>query len=373
MSKTTEAVLMLSGMIIGAGMFAIPFAFLRAGFLLGFGELLILTVIVVFLHRMYGDIVLDTDARHRMPGYVARYLGPRARGIAWCSAVFGISGSLFVYVLLGARFLDNLFGGVFALPGGAWVVMLVASGALITRFPLKKEAVINGVLTFLLFGLIVLLVVFLLPKVDARHFFGINGSHLFTPYGVLLFALSGAVVIPDVVGVAGRERKKIYRVITLGTIIPAFLYFLFAVAVVGASGSAVTEDAISGLVRIDGVWLVGIGSAIGFLAVYTSFVVLNSSFQSLLAFDVGLSPLAAWGIGSLVPLALWAAGIHNIVRVISVVGAVGMGIDSLLIIAAHHAMQRKRGIVPSLPALVGNAAVASIILAGVVYGVVDMF
>ena len=41
-----EAVLMLAGMIIGVGMFAIPFSFAAAGFWLGAAELAVLAMAV---------------------------------------------------------------------------------------------------------------------------------------------------------------------------------------------------------------------------------------------------------------------------------------------------------------------------------------
>ena len=74
MSKEIQAVLMLSGMIIGVGMFAIPFSFSTAGFWLGTLELCVLALAILAVHLCYAEVVLHTNERHRLPGYVRRYM-----------------------------------------------------------------------------------------------------------------------------------------------------------------------------------------------------------------------------------------------------------------------------------------------------------
>ena len=341
MSKTLEGILLLAGMIIGAGMFAIPFSFAHAGFLLGAFELIVLTIAVTLLHRFYGDIVLNTRESHRMPGYMRHYLGEWGGRTALASSAFGISGSLLAYLLIGSRFLGNLSAHFFSIPHGMLVLCIALSGALITFFPTRKEAAINGVLTSLLIIFIIFLIAFLLPRISFINLSGFHTNESFIPYGILLFALSGAVVIPDVVAVVGRNRRLLSRVVVIGTIVPAVIYFLFALAMVGSFGSNVSEDAISRLSSLHEGWLITLGSAIGFFAVYTSFIILSASFQALLTFDLGLRPFLAWVVGSVLPLLFYVAGFQNFVSIISIVGAVSIGLDSLLIILAHYSLSRR--------------------------------
>ena len=103
-----EAILMLSGMIIGVGMFGIPYAFAASGFWLGTVLLVVLTAIAVFLHLLYGEIVLHTHGVHRMPGYARIYLGENAAALAWFSALFDGVGSLLAYAILGAVIISYL-------------------------------------------------------------------------------------------------------------------------------------------------------------------------------------------------------------------------------------------------------------------------
>ena len=334
---------MLSGMIIGVGMFAIPFSFGAAGFWLGAFELGLLAIVVMAIHLCYGEVVLHTKEHHRLPGYARQYLGNRAAKLADVSAFFGISGTLLAYILLGGIFLDGLVKGFIAGSNPLfWSMMLVGAGGVITFFPLKKTTIVTSVMTALLIGSIVLLIGFLLPRSAAIQLSGFHISNAFLPYGVLLFALTGATVIPDIVTFFKGTRSATRSVIAAGSLIPAVLYFFFALAVVGAAGKNVSPDAIAGLLPVAGRTVVVLGNIIGLLAVITSYIPLNISFQAFLHLDMGLSRRLAWAGGLFVPLFLFLLGFQNFLSVISVVGATTVAIDGGLILATYHMILHKR-------------------------------
>lgn len=334
--KFIEAVLILSGMIIGVGMFGIPFSFARAGFWFGVAELAVLAGVVTVFHLLYGEVVLKTAALHRLPGYVGLHLGRRASWLAWASALFGISFTLLAYILLGSKFLHNIFGKIW--PGSnefLWAVVITVLGAAVTSFSLKKEALINGILTVFLVVFIIFFSAYFIPQISMENFSGFHPENIFLPYGILLFALSGGVVIPDVITFLGRDRTVVRRAIAAGSIIPAFVYFLWAFAVVGVTGYGVSEEAIRGLQSVAGESVVILGSVIGFLAAFTSYIVLGASFQALLRLDFGAPRLLSWAAGVVVPFLFYAVGLQNFIAVISAVGALAVGFDSALVIAMH--------------------------------------
>ena len=372
MKRFWQAVFILSGMIIGAGMFGIPFSFARAGFWLGTLELAVLTSVVLVFHVLYAELVLATPDFHRMPGYMGRFLGRWASMVSGWSAFFGISGSLLVYVLLGATFLQTIVGGYFFGEFG-WVIGMVIMGAVITRFSLKKETLVNSILTVLLVGFIIFIVTLLIPKIEFIHIGGFFLKEVFAPYGVLLFALSGGVVIPDVVTYLGRDRTRVRRAVVVGTVLPAVLYFLFAFVVVGVSGGLVSPEAITGLQVIAGDFVVRIGSIIGFLAVITSFVVLSSSFQALFSLDFGIPRVVSWGAVSLIPLVLYVFGFTDFISVIGAVGAVAIGIDSALVVASYHMLKRREGHRFSWFSYVWKFLIFFMIAAGVIYELYTFF
>src|SRR3989344_4256532 len=324
MGKLTQGVLILSGMIIGAGMFGIPFSFVSLGFWPGAIELLILTIVTVVLHLIYGEIVLKTSTLHRLPGYIKIHLGEKWSILAWI-------------------------------------------GAFVIFFPLKKEAFLNGILTFVLIVFIVFLVAILFPKVDPVNLGSFNFSKIFVPYGVLLFALSGGIVIPDLVTILGRERKLARYAILIGTLIPALLYFFFAYAVVGSLGLRVSEEAIGGLGAIIGENVIILGSTIGFLAVFTSFVALGSSAKALFQLDFGLKKNFSWALVSFLPFIFYVLGFKNFIVIIGALGALVGGVDAGLIIGAYHRVKLKEGRGASFFSYFWKLLIYLMIAAGVFY------
>lgn len=369
MIKFIEAVLIFSGMIIGVGMFAIPFSFVQSGFLLGMIELAILTGVVMLLHILYGELVVEIPQFHRMPGYMLSYLGKRASYLAWFSAIFGIVGALLAYTVVDGLFLHNTFRAL--LPGIGefhWALFSVAAGAVLTSFSLKKEALIGGFLAILEIGIIVFLSVSLLPYFEVMNLGGgFHAENILVPYGVLLFSLSGGVIIPDIVEILGRRRKTVRLAILVGTFIPALLYAFFAFAVVGAAGGAVSEEALRSLIPIVGEKIVIIGSIAGFLAVFTSFIALNLSFQALLRLDFGLGKILSWFIASSAPLFLYLLGFHAFISIIAILGAIGIGVDSTLILLSYRRLEKLRGVPPSFFSYAWKCALFVLIVSGIFY------
>ena len=319
-------------------MFAIPFSFASVGFWAGLIEFCVIAGVVLALHLIYADVVLKTSASHRLPGYVGAYLGGPARLIATCSALVGICGTLLAYLVLGSVFLQGIvgFGSNFL-----WVVVLVIIGGVSTAVGLKSEAKINSILTVLLTGCILVLAGILLPRVHTQNLHGFYPGAIFVPYGVFLFALSGGIVVPDMIALLGRKRRVVRTAITVGTLMPALLYAVFAFVVVGAAGVAVSPETISGLRGIVGPGTLLLLQVIGFLAVFTSLLSLSESLQELFRLDFGISSGFAWALTWGTPVLLYLLGFQDFLSIISIVGAVGLGIDSLLILAIYSKLHRR--------------------------------
>jgi len=372
MRKILISSLTLSGMIIGAGMFGIPFALSKSGFWPGVLELWILAGVVLALHLTYSEVVIATAETHRLPGYVKKYLGAEAFRLSKFSAVFGITGSLLAYLILGSIFLNNIFKTWFPEAGLVfWVIIIGIAAAAITFFNLKKESLINGLLTAALVLFTVFLVFMLWPDINNAHWRGFSPSAAMVPYGILLFSLSGGLVIPEVVILSGKSRRAARISILLGSLIPAVIYLFFAAAVLGVSGNNVSEDAISGLYTSVGGKVVAIGSLIGFLAVFTSLVAASKNFQELLRLDMNWPKPLAWLAVSVLPLFFYFAGFKNFIGVIGAVGAVGVGVDSALIIGAFHRLRKKQEKIIGAWPYVWKAAIYVMILVGVVYEILN--
>ncbi|MBI3273877.1 MAG: hypothetical protein HYZ69_01915, partial [Candidatus Colwellbacteria bacterium] len=272
------------------------------------------------------------------------------------------------YILVSSIFLNVIFSLFWN--GSSeffWAIIVVMLGACITALPLRREALINGILTLLLIIFVVFLSALLLPNVTFTNLGGFDMSRVFIPYGVLLFALSGGVVVPDVIAFLGRGNKKIRRAIIVGTIIPAVLYFFFAFTVAGSLGERVSAEAIESIGALLGERIVLLGSAVGFLAAFTSYIVLSVSFRELFRLDFRMRKISAWIFAMSIPAILYLFGFQNFIAVIGAVGALAVGIDSALILAAHHSMRRGEGMKFRRFSYLWKLAVYAIIAAGVLY------
>ena len=73
---------MLVGMIIGVGIFGVPYVLSRAGLVPGIFYFIVLGAAIILVHLFYGEAVLRTNGRHRLVGYAEKYLGMWGRRAA---------------------------------------------------------------------------------------------------------------------------------------------------------------------------------------------------------------------------------------------------------------------------------------------------
>ena len=373
--KTLAGTFMLAGMIIGAGMFAIPFAFSQAGFWLGALELVMLGAVVIVIHLSYAEVVLATREVHRLPGYVRIYLGRWGKMISFASIALSALGTLLVYLILGSKFLEN------ALRVGAWtivpdsaaygsllfVLIIACVGAFVTFFSIRGEVMINAILTALLILFIIVLVYALFPFADLTHITGFSVERAFLPYGVLLFSLWGGVVIPDLATFLGRDQRRMKSAVVTGTVIPILVYAAFAFAVIGVSGAQTSREALEGLRGVITEEMVLLGALIGLLAVCTSFIALQKTVQAMLELDLGIHRLVAWVLANTAPVLLYLLGFTDFIVAISIVGAIAIGLDSALILSAHYRMRRALGISFSFASMSLRTILFAIVLGGIIY------
>ncbi|MDD5222170.1 MAG: aromatic amino acid transport family protein, partial [Patescibacteria group bacterium] len=115
MNKTKgffEATAILIGTIIGSGIFAIPYVIMKAGLLIGVFYFILLGLMILTMHLVYGEIVLRTSSTHRIVGYGEKYLGKSGRNILFVAALVNLLMSNLVYLILGGNFLSSIFGDI---------------------------------------------------------------------------------------------------------------------------------------------------------------------------------------------------------------------------------------------------------------------
>jgi amino acid permease len=339
-----EAVFLLVGTIIGAGYLVLPYSFLKAGVWPNIFWLAIFAFFITLLHLFYAEIVLATKENHRFPGYVGFYLGKRAEAVAITSFVFGVFGSLLVYLLLGSRFLNLLVSAFFDLPQKLTTFVFWALMTSLVLAKLKLSARINFFVTTVTLSLFLIISIFAFFKIDYTSFLIPATEPFFFPYGLFLYALIGSLVIPEIVNllkIEGQKPSLIKPVVITGTLIPVFIYLFFALSIFGASGLNTSKEAISGLFLVLPGSLVFAGVLLAFLEILTSYLVFGINTVQTFSKDFGFSKSWSKFIVGALPLGLFFAGISDFVRVIGVLGSLLVTIDSILVVLMFVWLKKK--------------------------------
>ena len=341
------AVATLAGTIIGVGMFGLPYAASQAGLDLTLFYLFILGLVVTLIHLIYGEIVLRTKEKHRLPGYAQIYLGPLGRSLLTFEFFVVLYLTLLVYLLIGGEFLSLIFAGWinFSPTVGALILAVLGFGVVF------KGLKLTGLAEFLMMAVLVILVIIL--SVYSIKFINpanlsLKSSNIFLPYGLILFALAGGSAIPEIrnffrVG----QRTGLKWAIIIGTLIPVLVYAVFIIAVLGVSGVNTSTEAVKGLVMHlgEGVFI-KYAAWVGFLAVITSFFTMGLNLKNSLIVDFKFPKALSFLLTAGVPLALFFSGFTNFITVISFSGAVLGGLEGILLIIMWRQARKKGNRVP---------------------------
>lgn len=343
----------LAGGIIGAGVFSLPYMFSRSGLLVGFFYLAVAAAVYSVIHLLYADLMLRTPGEHRFVGYANLYLG---RPFFYLGIVMAIIQMLFVltiYLILSVRFTD------LAVPGGSEMAKLLIFwllGSFAIFMKLKRLALSEALVTVGIVAIILIIFgvgVVHLPSLKDLPLIA-SGASLLLPLPAILFALSGRVAIPAVLsyvklkhGEARAAHKITKRIIIWGTLLPAIVYGLFVLGTLGITPSP-TDDAVTGLVGLAPVFLVLLVGLLGWLSLWSSYILVGLDVSRTLQHDLKISHF--WRVTLVVfgPIVFYLAGFNNFITLISFVGGILLSIEGILIVAMWVMANHRNSVPPIL-------------------------
>lgn len=333
MNKTYQAVSSLIGTIIGVGIFALPFVVAKIGFWAGIFYLFFLGGLNLITNLIYGELILRTPGDHQLTGYVNIYLGKKGKVFATLALFLSLYGALLAYLIKIGEFLTLIFKG----EPLVWSLIFFTIAFLIILLGIKTVAIFEG---FSVFGLLLLILVLGFvgfPEINVLNFASpTNLSYFFLPFGVILFALAGSSVIPEMEEILREEPQNLKKAIFWGSTIPVFIYLFFVIVVMGISGSATSDDAISGLIGYLPEWIIVLGAGIGVLAIITSYLTLGYVLEEVWFRDFKIKRPFSVVLASFPALFLFLVGAKSFVAVLEFSGAISGGIIGILILSAFE-------------------------------------
>ncbi len=365
------AIAILVGTMVGVGVFAIPFAFAKAGFWVGFLFLLLAAGLTLVVDLMFGEIVLRTNQRHQLVGYVSLYLGPWFKRVELFANMLTMYGALLAYMIVSGIFLNNIFSHFWYAPIEVYSAVFFGIIAILIAWGIRTVASIELILT-VFFGLVIVVIAALgIPHISLANFSGWQPTFWFLPYGILLFAFGGLSAVPLQRDILGSNPRALRRAIFWAVGLVGILYLVFAGTVVGVSGDITTPDALSGLFDTLGETIILLGSLFGIMTITTSSLSIGTALTKMFHTDYRIRMRTAWLMTVIPPVVLYFTGMRTFIDIIGLVGAVAAGIEGLMVVLVyrkahtHHDRQPEYTIAvpPWLQLAIGIVFVSGIIYA----------
>lgn len=358
-----KAIASLMGTIVGVGIFGLPYAISRSGFLIGIFWFIVLGSAVLAINLLYGAVVYSTKGDHRLVGFVEKYLGKTAKKLATVSVIFGLYGALLAYIIIGGEFLNSIFTNIFGGTPFIYSIIFFAVIAIFIYIGIKTIARVEVIMVAVLIFIVAVFLMIGLNQVDAKNLTYIHLQNVFIPYGVILFAMGGLSAIPILKDILKNQKKKMKKSIIIGTVVPIAIMLLFSFVIVGVTGISTSEESIKGLSNMLGMRVVILGSLLGLLSVSTSFMVLGVNLKETLIYDYKVNEFVAWVLAVFVPFAIFLSGSRSFINVIGFTGAVMGGINALLVLLIYLSFRKKKKKLPAGYSLKIPNAVVYILMA----------
>jgi len=367
-----QALAILMGHIIGVGIFSLPFIAAQVGIWTMLFYFLVLGGVVVLFELLYGEAILRTKEKHRLPGYAYKYLGNWAKNLALFSSGLGLIMAILAYIIVGGNFLSSILIPILGGSSLLYIYIFFALGALLIFFGVKSIARVESIL--LVFFLAILVLVFYkgAPLINPSYLFIFDAKYLFLPYGAILFSLVGTSIIPEIREYLIEKPKDLRKVIILATLFAALISLLFTILILGVTGSETTSEAIAGLKNYFGNGIVVLVLLFGILATFTSFLTCGLTLKKILWYDFKINKHISWAIACFSPLALFLLGLTDFIKIISLSGGTLLAISAILMILIYLKAKTKGDLEPAYSLNISKFFVYSLIIFFVIGAVAEL-
>ncbi len=372
-----EAMMLIVGSVVGAGVLGIPYVVSQVGFGLGVVYLVVLGAVSIGLHLVLGEVTLRTKKFLQIGGLAEKYIGPRIGTAVKLLVVLMGASALVAYVIgMGqaayAIFADTAIG----FTPYIWSIIFWAFGSLIVAAGLRTLAHMEFVFASIIFLIMIIIAGIAAPSVAYDQLTHVSFAHFFLPYGVILFAFHGTVAIPQVEELLPKQQRRMKRAILYGGAVPIVLYLLFTWAVVGVTGVDTTPIATIGLGEYLGPGAIIFGNLFALFAMITSFFGIGLALRRTFEWDFKLPPLWAIVLTLGIPLGVFLLGLRDFIATIGIAGALFGSLEALIIIVMFW-KSRSNGDMPARAYALHWASfliaiLAIVFLIGGVYGVLEL-
>ena len=327
---------------VGSGVLAVPYLASRNSW-----QSFVLIIVVAYLvnlilHYMIAELSLNNGGgqfitifeNELFKGKIGKYLSWGAFAIMGFSVLVNIAG----FISGGGAVFSSWFG----LP--VWISQLLyfIICSLVVYSGMKAVGIFEKISVFSMLGVVFILFFSVMrgeKEALPSHF--VASSNILALYGMVAFALSAVMSVPQVVKGFDGNPRKIKASIAAGTLINVLLIVVITFMTLVGSGSSITQDgALVDLSRKLGGWVGIIGYIFSLLALSTSFWANSLNLRDIVSEKTGLSRKKSWIAATMPCLILALLGLEGFVGFTRISGVIQV-ITGIGVIFAYH-LSRKR-------------------------------
>lgn len=341
-NPVVQAVAIVFGTIVGAGVLGVPFAIAQVGLLTGALILLVVGVALAFLMLFLGEVALQRNRPQQLTGYTAEFVGPKAKHVLAGALIINIYGALLAYVVGQGEVLSALFGGVPAI----WSILFLVVGGVFIVLGINAIKYVETLLTALILSIFAAVIFLSAPEIDASNL--LAGAPTFggvlTAYGVALTACFGLTAVPQVRNILFTSTPHtLRRALLWGALLPPLLYVVFAAVVLGVTGEATTPVATIGLGEQLGGSVLILGSVFAIAAMATSFLALGLALRNVFYRDYNIPLAGASALTLGIPAVLFGFGLRDFILILSLVGVFALGLVCVMGVLTYWKARSREG------------------------------
>jgi tyrosine-specific transport protein len=365
--RVFSAVATLVGSIIGAGILGLPHVIAKAGFLTGLVDILLIGFLFLLINLYLGEVTLRTKGTHQLAFYADKYLGHNGKRIMFISTIIGIYGALVAYIIGQGAAVASIFG-INDFLGSALMFILLSFLVYVGLGAIEKA---ESFIVPLVLGITLIVSLFAFGKVEHSNLDKFDYTNLLVPYGVIFFAFIGTSSIPSIKEELEKDKKSLKKAIMIGSLIPIFVYILFVFAMVGVSGTDVSEIASLSFGDVLGKDFAFLGGIFAMLTMTTSFLALGIALKNIFGEDYGMSNNKSWFLACFVPFLIFSllklADLASFEYVLDLTGVITGVITAVLIILMAYFAKVEGNRKPEYSIFI-NKGVAIVLISLIVLG-----
>ncbi len=328
------AIWILVGVTIGAGTFALPYVFSKAGFYTGLLVMIFVGIAMTIFNLYLGEVILRTKGKHQLSGLASKYLGNKGKIIMFLASALSIYGALAAYIFGAGQALFAMFGGNTYL----YYVLFFIFVSPVIYFGVNFIKGFESIFTPIKLLLVLVLSVLLFKFVDFNNITGFSLKNILVPYGVIIFAFTGVSALPEINEYLKNKRYMFWAII-FGMLITFVVYLLFILSVIGSVDVNTNQVATTAIKSLDS--RIGIfANLFALVAMATAYVILAFALKENFTLDYKVSNLKSWLLVVFIPIILVLTNLFDFIKLLELSGAVAIGIILFMILLMHSRARR---------------------------------